>query len=61
MNVDVSEVRKELEVYVKEKGVKYKYIAEQIGISESMLSHWRKGRKELGKIKLQALDKYIRG
>ena len=61
MNIDVDLVRDNLEVYVKEKGVKYKYIAEQIGISESMLCHWRKGRKELGEIKLQALNKYIRG
>lgn len=57
--MDANEVRRKLEVYVKKNGVKYKYIANQIKISESMLSHWRKGRKELGAKKLEALNEYL--
>ena len=48
-------LNQELEVFCKSNGIKYKYIAEQINTSESMLCHWRKGRKNLSKGKLDKL------
>lgn len=56
--VDVN-LRELLQEYVQEKGIKYKYIATQLNISESMLSHWRYGRKELSKDKLKQLQQII--
>ncbi|CAK7015380.1 hypothetical protein [Tissierella sp.] len=53
--VDVNSLREQLQEFVKVNGIKYKYIAEQINISESLLCHWRKGRKELSQDKLNQL------
>jgi DNA-binding transcriptional regulator YiaG len=53
--MDVNLLKEELEVYCKFNGIKYKYIAEQIHTSESMLCHWRKGRKNLSSRQLEQL------
>ncbi|WP_313232349.1 helix-turn-helix domain-containing protein [Tissierella praeacuta] len=53
--VDVNLLREQLQEFVKSNGIKYKYIAEQLNISESMLCHWRKGRKELSRNTLEQL------
>jgi transcriptional regulator with XRE-family HTH domain len=47
--------RELLENYIKAKGVKVRWIAKQIGLSESTLSHWRKGRRNISTKHLQAL------
>lgn len=57
--VDVN-LREQLQEYVQEKGIKYKYIAKQINISESMLSHWRAGRKNLSESNLKQLEQIIK-
>lgn len=59
MKVSAIEVREQLEKYAVEKGIKYKFIAAQIGVSESMLCHFRKGRKELGQTKLNMLYDWL--
>lgn len=59
--MDVNLLRQKLEVFCKSNGIKYKYIAEQIKTSESMLCHWRKGRKNLSNNQLEQLEGFIRG
>lgn len=53
------EVREQFENYIKVKGVKVRWIAKQIGLSESTLSHWRKGRRDISTKHLQALEEII--
>ncbi|HSH50516.1 MAG TPA: hypothetical protein VK982_02225 [Bacteroidales bacterium] len=50
----------ELEDYCKSNGIKYKHIAEKINVTESMFCHFRKGRKNLGKKKLELLKQIIK-
>ncbi|MBU5311046.1 helix-turn-helix transcriptional regulator [Tissierella carlieri] len=57
--VDVN-LRELLQEYVQEKGIKYKYIAKEINVSESMLSHWRAGRKKLSESNLRLLEQIIK-
>ena len=56
VNVNLKE---QLQKFVKANGIKYKYIAKETNVSESMLSHWRAGRKELSKDKLKQLQQII--
>lgn len=53
--MDVNLLKQELEIYCNKNGIKFKYIAEQINVSESMLCHWRKGRKNLQREQLERL------
>ena len=57
--MDVNILKQELEMYCKTNGIKYKHIAEQINISESMLCHWRKDRKNIPQGQLEQLQKFI--
>ena len=57
--MDANILKKELESYCNRNGIKYKYIAEQIQTSESMLCHWRKGRKNLQDKQLQQLKNLL--
>ncbi len=50
-----NEVRQKFEIYIKINGVKARFISKQIGLSESTLSHWRKGRRDISTKHLQAL------
>ncbi len=50
-----NEVRKQFEEYIKVNGIKVRFIAKKIGLSESTLSHWRKRRRNLSMEHLQAL------
>jgi len=50
-----NEVRQQFENYILIHGVKVRWIAKQIGLSESTLSHWRKGRRNISTKHLQAL------
>lgn len=56
---DVDLLRLQLQNFVKANGIKYKYIAKQLDVSESMLSHWRYGRKRLSTSKLGQLQRII--
>lgn len=58
--LNVCILKQELQEYVQEKGIKYKYIAEQIEVSESMLSHFRAGRKNLSSDKIRRLQQIIK-
>lgn len=55
-NVQVLKLYKE---YLKNKGIKQRYIAEQTNIKESELSHFKNGRRKLNNKHLQALLQYI--
>lgn len=57
--MNVKKLKQELEVFCKSNGIKYKYIADQIQTSESMLCHWRKGRKNLQDKQLQQLKNLL--
>ena len=57
--MDANLLKQELEVFCKSNGIKYKYIAEKINTSESMLCHWRKGRKNLQSNQLKQLKNLI--
>lgn len=57
--MDARKLKKELDLYVKKNGIKYRYIAKEIGISESMLCHYRKGRRNLAQEQLQQLQKIL--
>ena len=59
--MDDKNLKLQLEIYVKSNGLKYRYIASQLNISESMLCHWRKDRRNLTQQQLQQLQNFIRG
>ena len=54
------DLREELQEYVKRKGVKYAYIAKQIKISKSMLSHFLHFRRSLNKDTLKLLEQVLK-
>jgi len=55
----VNDLRKKLIDYVRKNGVKYRYVAKQLGVSNSMLSHYIAQRKNLSHEKLVKLKKII--
>ena len=57
--MDVNLLKEDLEVYCSKNGIKYKYIANEIHTSESMLCHWRKGRKNLQQNQLEQLKNLL--
>ena len=59
--MDVKILKQELEQYVKSNGIKYRYIAQQINVNESVLCNWRKDRRNLTQQQLQELQNLIRG
>jgi len=53
------EVLEQLKQYVKTHGIKYRWIADQLNISESYFCNCRSGRRELARNKLSKLQKLI--
>lgn len=53
------ELRKKFEQYIKSNGIKVRFIANVLNVSESLLSHWRKKRRNLSKVNFQKLQNYI--
>lgn len=58
--LNVCLLKQELQEYVQARGIKYKYIAQKIEVSESMLSHFKAGRKNLSTDKLMRLQQIIK-
>ncbi|WP_160197118.1 helix-turn-helix domain-containing protein [Senegalia massiliensis] len=52
-------VRERLIETVKSKGIKYDFIAKQIGVGRSMLSQFKNGKKDLSEEKLNRLIDYL--
>ena len=60
ININSKKILEELNEYVQARGIKFRWIAEQIGITESSLSHSRSGDRNLGKETLLKIQKLIR-
>lgn len=54
------ELRKKFEEYIKNNGIKVRFVSNILNVSESLLSHWRKKRRNLSKINLIKLQKYMK-
>ena len=59
--MDDKNLKQQLEFYVKQNGIKYRYIAQQINVDESAFCNWRKDRRNLTQQQLQQLQNLIRG
>ncbi len=42
-----NELREKFTNYIEKNGIKVRFIANLLGLSESTLSHWRKGRRDI--------------
>ncbi len=52
-------IRKDLKQYLEDNGIKNKFIAKQINLSESMISYFLNGKKELSSNKLILISDII--
>lgn len=57
--MDNAQVLKLYKEYLKNKGIKQRYIAVETGIKETELSHFKNGRRKLSNKHLQVLLQYI--
>lgn len=53
------DIRNRLKNYIKIEGVRQKHIADQIGMSESLLSRFKNGTDLLYRCDIEALDNYL--
>lgn len=53
------DLRNRLKNYIKIEGVRQKHIADQIGMSESLLSRFKNGIDLLYRCDIEALDNYL--
>lgn len=53
------DLRNRLKNYIKIEGVRQKHIADQIGMSESLLSRFKNGTDLLYRCDIEALDNYL--
>jgi hypothetical protein len=54
-----NEIRDRVDALIKNKGVRAKFIAQQISLDESVLCRFRKGTKELWDSSLNALEQFL--
>lgn len=54
-----AKARELLEKYLKDKGIKARYISQKLNIDETIISHFRHKRKELQETELTKLIKYL--
>lgn len=52
-------VRQKLEKYINDNGVKNRHIAMQIGVSDTLVSYFLKGKQNLSLEKIDILQKYL--
>lgn len=57
MNQDT--IRNDLKQYLEDNGIKNKFIAKQIGLSESMISYFLNGKKRLSSTSLNLISNII--
>ena len=50
---------RELEIKLKEKGIKQKWLAEKLNVSPAMISYWVKGQYQIPEIKKEHLKKLL--
>lgn len=53
------DIRNRLKNYIKIEGVRQKHVADQIGMSESLLSRFKNGTDLLYRCDIEALDNYL--
>lgn len=59
MTLNQEECRELLEVYLQNTGIKVRYLCKRLGLDETIISHFRHGRKELYESDLQKLTSYL--
>lgn len=59
MNLNNENVREELIKYLKQQGVKAKHISKLVDLSETTLSLFKNGQRELSQVKLQMIYSII--
>lgn len=57
--VSQDEIRKELKEYLQNKGVKNKYIAQNVGVSDQTISMFLHCKRELSPKRLRSIHLYI--
>lgn len=53
------EIRQMLNTYIAETGVKAKFIADKLGVHESVISVFRKGKRDLYPETLNAIENFL--
>ncbi len=54
-----NEVRVSFDKYLHDTGIKCRYICSRLNIDETLVSHWRRGRRELPERYLRKLINYL--